>query len=196
MTLTLAAARVADIATEYLADRGYDRCSLTEIAELAGMRKASLYSHFRNKDALFTVLLERAVEREREYARQCFAEDARTPRGGRYLQQITERFSASPDLRFLLRTAYAPPESIRDEVTAAYQSLTDDIQAAFRGGLPPLRIPDRSALIEEAYLGAIDGVQVELLYGPASNAPARREALWAAISALVFAEQLGGSSGN
>lgn len=187
MTLTAAATRIAIIATEYLADRGYDRCSLTELAELAGMRKASLYSHFRNKDALFSALLERSVEVERSFAAACFADDAASPAGGAYLNQIVERFANSPDLRFLLRTAYAPPASLRAEVTSAFQNLTDDVRAAFRAGLPAgITATDRDQL-EEAYLGALDGVQVELLYGPQDNATTRRNALWAAILALTAA---------
>lgn len=185
MSLTAAASRIAIIATEYLSDRGYDRCSLTEIAELAGMRKASLYSHFRSKDALFVALLERSVEIERAFAQRCFAVDDGVPAGGGYLRQVTERFAESPDLRFLLRTAYAPPESIRPAVTASYQSLTDDIRKGFRAGLPKNVSPSSQALVEEAYLGALDGVQIELLFGPPSNASIRRDALWAAIQALT-----------
>lgn len=189
MTLTPAALRIAVIATEYLSDRGYDRCSLSEIADLAGIRKASLYSHFRSKDALFIALIERSVAIERTFAQQCFEQDAGIPVGGNYLDQIIERFSESPDLRFLLRTAYAPPESIWSSVTSAYQSLGDDIRAAFHRGLPPAVEARHAPLIEEAYLGALDGVQVELLYGPANNAATRRDALWSALKAFIESEQ-------
>ena len=65
--LTPSAARICDHAVEHFAEHGYDGSSLNEIAALAGMRKASLYAHFANKDAFFVRAFERALADETAY---------------------------------------------------------------------------------------------------------------------------------
>lgn len=49
------------IAARVFAERGYTAASLGEIAEAAGLRKASLYHHFPAKDALYSAVLDTAV---------------------------------------------------------------------------------------------------------------------------------------
>ncbi|MCS5516830.1 TetR/AcrR family transcriptional regulator [Pseudomonas qingdaonensis] len=73
-TLTPSAQKVCAIAVEQFAEHGYDAASLNDIAAAAGMRKPSLYAHFSSKDDLFEAVFERAVEAERLYVEQCFAQ--------------------------------------------------------------------------------------------------------------------------
>lgn len=185
MALSAAALRICGIAVDYLADRGYDRCSLAEVAELAGMRKASLYSHFRNKDALFKELLALALSEERAFAEACFAADSGRPVGGEYLSRISDRFRSSTHLRFLLRTAYAPPASIRAEVGEIHETLLADVRGAFRDALPAGLVTRDADTLTEAYVGVLDGIQVELVYGDVANVENRRAALWTLVSSYA-----------
>ena len=50
-----------NIAAKVFAELGYTAASLGEIAEAAGLRKASLYHHFATKEALYTAVLDTAV---------------------------------------------------------------------------------------------------------------------------------------
>jgi AcrR family transcriptional regulator len=176
MALSPAALRVCSVAVEYLADRGYDRCSLTDIAELAGMRKASLYSHFRGKDDLITAVLTLALVEERAFLANCFAADTGRLKGGKYLEAVRHRFASSPHLRFLLRTAYSPPESLHDQVTDMYRSYLEDLRDHFENALQAGY--GTPTTMTEGYLGIVDSVQVELLYGKPDSVDTRRHAMW------------------
>ena len=171
------------VAVEYLADRGYDRCSLNEIAELAGMRKASLYSHFRNKDELITAVLVIALAEERAFLDDCFATDTGDVKGGKYLENVADRFASSPHLRFLLRTAYTPPASLHDQVTEMYQSYLDAMRHHIENALQ--QNSGTSTTVIESYLGIVDSLQVELLYGKPASVEARRTALWELLTTYV-----------
>jgi AcrR family transcriptional regulator len=188
MALSPAALRICAVAVDYLADRGYDRCSLSDIAELAGMRKASLYSHFTSKDDLITAVLTLALTEERAFLEECFATDAGQVKGGKYLEEVGSRFTSSAHLRFLLRTAYAPPASLHEEVTGWYQSYLGDVRTHFEKALRA--DPSTSTTMIESYLGIVDSLQVELLYGEARSVEARRRALWELLTAYMSARFL------
>ena len=52
---------IAQAAKEVFAERGYQRATLEEIAQRAGMAKATIYLYYRNKDDLFLHVVEELV---------------------------------------------------------------------------------------------------------------------------------------
>lgn len=183
MTLSPSALRICAVAVEHLAELGYDGSSLAVIAEGAGMRKASLYAHFAGKDALFREVLAIALAEEAralEAGISAVGSGGGLPGGG-YLEGLEARYASSPHLRFLLRTVYAPPAALRAEIVAAYQLLVERQRELFVAALPGGIEPRRADTLTEAYLGAIDSVQVELLYSTPRSVEARRGALWAVL---------------
>ena len=55
------AQRILDAAEQQFASRGYDGCTLREIARQAGLQEPGLYNHFRGKLKLYEAVLERAL---------------------------------------------------------------------------------------------------------------------------------------
>jgi AcrR family transcriptional regulator len=49
-------------ATRLFAERGYEGASMGDLAELVGLRKASLFHHFPSKDALYSAVLEQLMD--------------------------------------------------------------------------------------------------------------------------------------
>ena len=178
MSLSPAARRVCVAALDLLADRGYDGSSLGEIARMAGMRKASLYSHFAGKDDLVSAALEMSLSAEREFVATCFADDRGDLPGGVYLERVTERYRAAASLRFLLRTAYAPPLAIRELIINHYRAFLAEIDSLFRARLRATLSEAEQDHLAQSYLGVVDSIQVELLYGEADSVERRRAALW------------------
>jgi AcrR family transcriptional regulator len=56
-------ARLLDAATAVFLDKGFEGASLEQIAERAHAGKATLYARYANKEALFTAVIRRSVER-------------------------------------------------------------------------------------------------------------------------------------
>jgi AcrR family transcriptional regulator len=52
---------VLDVATQLFAKKGYDGASMQDVAERAGLGKASLFYHFATKDLLYEAVLDRLV---------------------------------------------------------------------------------------------------------------------------------------
>lgn len=57
----LTAQRILDCAEPLFARKGYDACSLRDIAGAAGIREPGVYNYFANKEALFDAVLTRAL---------------------------------------------------------------------------------------------------------------------------------------
>lgn len=55
------AERILDAAEDLFAEKGYAATSLGEVADAVGIRSPSLYNHFRNKEALYSAVLERLL---------------------------------------------------------------------------------------------------------------------------------------
>jgi AcrR family transcriptional regulator len=53
--------RIAETAAALFADRGYDSVSMREIADAVGIKAASLYNHYDDKEALYRASLEQAL---------------------------------------------------------------------------------------------------------------------------------------
>ena len=174
MAISPAAQKISDAAVLHFAEKGFDGGSLNSVADLAGIKKATIYSHFKNKDELFTHVFHEAVVIESAFASNCFKEDESS--GERYLSQLAQRYQASGHLRLMLRTAFIPPESMLALVAKGYASFLDNLKAHFIAGLRP-ETPSDTMLLADAYLGIVDSVHVELLYATPDAAEKRRIAL-------------------
>ena len=53
---------ILDAALELFSVQGYEATSISQIAEAVGIRKASLYSHFENKQAILDALMQTTLE--------------------------------------------------------------------------------------------------------------------------------------
>src|SRR3712207_214617 len=78
--------RVLDVATVLFRDFGFTGVSMSQISDRAGMTKAALYYHFRDKEDLFASVFEREIERAREHI------DEQIAKGGS-LRDILERIA-------------------------------------------------------------------------------------------------------
>ncbi|MBK5007745.1 TetR/AcrR family transcriptional regulator [Pseudomonas sp. S60] len=169
--LSPSAARVCDVAVDHFATYGYDASSLNEIATLAGMRKASLYAHFANKDALFVEAFQRALAVETAFVEGAFQEETtRQAAPGHWLVlQLAERYQGSENLRFILRTAFLPPADIRPIITSGFEQYLEGIREGFTQALQARHSwaaddTTRLEIYADAYLGIIDSLHVELMY--------------------------------
>jgi AcrR family transcriptional regulator len=65
--------RILDVAEMLFQERGYTAVAMRDIAEALGVRQASLYYYFSNKEQLFVSVRERGFERHRVGLQAAFA---------------------------------------------------------------------------------------------------------------------------
>ena len=194
--------KICAVAVVHFSEHGYDASSLSDIAEQAGMRKASLYSHFAGKDALFLDVFADALAEEQAFMDACFADEGALAAdaggqlaGSLYCDRMAQRYADSAHLRFLLRTAYLPPGPLRVEVGTGYEALLAQLQrhyVASLGRMAPALGPPRIELYAQAYLGIVDSLHVELIYAGGAALQQRHAALWHILSdSLAMATQPG-----
>ena len=182
---------ICAVAVLHFSEHGYDASSLSDIAELAGMRKASLYSHFSGKDALFLDVFDDALAQEQAFMDACFADEMQRFAGGGqqagslYCDRMAERYADSAHLRFLLRTAYLPPTTLRVQVGAGFEALLVQLLQHYIASLQRLAPALPAARVElyaQAYLGIVDSLHVELIYAGGAALQQRHAALWQILS--------------
>lgn len=100
---------IKDAALKYFTIHGYEGASLSLIAEEVGMKKQSIYSHFKGKDDLFLQVLHDAKETELSSKLQYFSKvDKKNPEKVLYgfLQLIIDLFQKNEQLKFWLRMSF------------------------------------------------------------------------------------------
>jgi AcrR family transcriptional regulator len=183
--------KICAVAVAHFSEHGYDASSLSDIAAQAGMRKASLYSHFTGKDALFLDVFADALAEEQAFMDACFADEAALAdaggqlAGSLYCDRMAQRYADSAHLRFLLRTAYLPPASLRVQIGSGFEALLVQLlqhYVASLGRLAPRLPAARVELYAQAYLGIVDSLHVELIYAGGAALQQRHAALWQILS--------------
>lgn len=180
-TTTPALRRVLNAAVAQFAQHGYEGASLSGIAADAGIRKASLYSHIKNKDALFSAVFEDALKVESQFAQECFEHSNTGLPGQHYCESLLARYADSEHFRFLLRTSYIPPESLFHELQEGYETYVQQLLADFTTALRRhvgKALSDQDALmLGHAYMGMVDSLHVALIYIGTERFEARLNAL-------------------
>ncbi|WP_028602041.1 TetR/AcrR family transcriptional regulator [Ottowia thiooxydans] len=187
----MTAARLQEAALVRFATQGFDAASLEEIATDVGIKKPSIYAHFRSKDALYMSLIPLMITAELDYARAAF--DGSKPVNKQilaYLQSIQTRYEESPRVQFWMRALYTPPLHLYEQVMALMHVFMDDLEVILK------RAIQRSDLVPNAHklsadtlvmtcMSMIDSLQVELTYGGTEKFKRRLKALWAVFEAAT-----------
>ncbi len=76
---------IIKVAGRLFAKSGYESTSMSEIAKKAGMEKASLYYHFKDKDQLFAAVMESVWSKMAEYLRKLTSDEKFMKKPSRYV---------------------------------------------------------------------------------------------------------------
>jgi AcrR family transcriptional regulator len=203
-TRSASADNICAVAIAHFSEHGYDASSLTDIAQRAGMRKASLYSHFASKDDLYLEAFSDAIDDEIAFMHACFDDESSSPAldtaGRLYCDRMENRYAQSGHLRFLLRTAYLPPNTLREAIVSRYTALLGELEQNYKVSLTrsaPWLTAQRIDLYGKAYLGIVDSLHVELIYAEGVALKVRQAALWQILSDSLVAstsQNIGGAA--
>ncbi|MED3691749.1 TetR/AcrR family transcriptional regulator [Peribacillus butanolivorans] len=182
-------------ALKYFTIHGYEGTSLSQIAEDVGIKKQSIYSHFKGKDDLFLSVLKDAKEMELSFYVEYFnimkKSDPEKMLYG-FLEEMIKMFQEVESLKFWLRMGFFPPTHLYNEI----QKETDDLQVQQEAlmekifgtwiSVGVLNSVDARTLTL-AYSGVIVAIMVELVYADNSDRVAEKLAaswtiFWRGIS--------------
>ncbi len=164
---------IKEAALKYFTIHGYEGASLSQIAEEVGMRKQSIYAHFKGKDDLFLNVLRDAKETELTSKLQYFSKvDAENPEKDLYgfLQLIVDLFQKNEHVKFWLRMSFFPPAHLEKAITEEVVDIEEKVQVILEEKFQAW-IDDGLIIKEEvitptfAFLGVVDSIMLELVYG-------------------------------
>lgn len=165
---------------------GFEGASLAQIADEVGIKKQSIYTHFKNKDDLFLTVLEDSLQNDWSFLVNWIDQKQDLSMHDlleEHLYLLLRRFSEEDSYRFGLRISFFPPSHLYEKVmhqVAQYESKFEEafmprFQVALSEGA--MEIEDaRSGVL--AYLSMVDAIFIELIYGNKERAQMKLKALW------------------
>ncbi|GIO25793.1 TetR/AcrR family transcriptional regulator [Ornithinibacillus bavariensis] len=165
--------QIKTVALKYFTIHGYEGASLSQIAEEVGMKKQSIYAHFKGKDDLFLQVLHDAKENELSATRQYFNSlNSYNPKEDLYgfLRFVINLFQKSEQLKFWLRMSFFPPAHLAKEIEAEAVDIDEVVhellENKFQTWLDASLLVGFSArTLTLAFLGVVDSIYLELVYG-------------------------------
>jgi len=156
--------------------RGRQAATIEEIAQVAGIKKASVYAHFAGREDLLTAADSAALERLAAVMTKAYEDSRLLPTDERVRMQIAGFFSyaeSDPDGCELIMSAervaehraeqeaLAGADRMRDSiVTGSTAIIAEEMIAA---GLPRRAVDDRAALVATMLLGMVEFTARRLL---------------------------------
>lgn len=187
-------ARIQDAALSLFAKKGFVATSMADIATIVGIKKPSIYAHFKNKDQLFLSLIPLLIDKELTFAREQFQDgsDFKTQFYD-YLASFAIRFKTANDTQFWFTTLFLPPEHLYDAVINQMHQFMRDLEAIFKEAIT------HSVYINNQYkldadtlaitcMSYIDSLQSELLYAGEIKFKRRLDALWKVFDCMLIQE--------
>ncbi|MGE7592481.1 TetR/AcrR family transcriptional regulator [Peribacillus frigoritolerans] len=164
---------IKEAALKYFTIHGYEGASLSQIAEEVGMKKQSIYAHFKGKDDLFLQVLRDAKETELSSKLQYFRKvDSKNPEKDLYgfLQLVIDLFQKNEHIKFWLRMSFFPPAHLEKEIGQEVIDIEEKVQAILECKFQDwinakLIVEDEAITPTYAFLGVVDSILLELVYG-------------------------------
>ncbi|MED1864382.1 TetR/AcrR family transcriptional regulator [Fictibacillus nanhaiensis] len=167
------------------AQLGYEGASLTVIANEVGIKKQSIYTHFKSKDDLYIQTFLDATDCEIDFVKQ-FVQDhqSKTLKDVlfRFLTEYLNRFEHNDNMKFFMRTSFYPPVQHEEVIKTGSNKFVDRLEslftALFEQNSDELRNDVTAETAALAFLTMLDGLLVELIYGIPERLQKRSKQSW------------------
>lgn len=155
--------QIIQTATDVFATEGFERTAMKRVAELVGVKEATLFHYFRGKQELLTAVL---AERDRRNLATIEENDAALP----VMVSFAERNREEPGLTTLYAVASATANDpghdshgyFKERYAEIVQVLTADIERRQSAGEARADVPPRD--LARLVVAVSDGLQLQWLY--------------------------------
>ncbi|AUM65787.1 TetR/AcrR family transcriptional regulator [Brevibacillus laterosporus] len=182
----MTANKIKEAALQCFAQHGYEGTSLAQIADEVGIKKPSIYTHFKAKEDLFLHLIHDVFTIERAKMQQFLMINQDQPLATllpELLNHYKTNFTHDSTFTFWLRMAFFPPSSLVEPVSDVTNQFLDELEAMlvplFKRAkeLREIQVDDpQDAAI--AFLCLMDGLFAELLFGGSDRYEKRWSSSW------------------
>jgi AcrR family transcriptional regulator len=179
--------RIKEVALNHFTVNGYEGTSMAQIAEDVGIKKQSIYTHFKGKDELFLQVCRDVSADEFQFVINYMENNKNRPIEQFLFDFIVlykERYETNDFTKFWLRISFFPPAHLYEQVMKFVYDYLDKLEellvplfekAMFEGEINSSIGANRATT---AFLGVLDGIFVEMLYGGPERLTKRLDASW------------------
>lgn len=179
--------QIKNVALNHFRDKGYEGTSMAHIADDVGIKKQSIYTHFKGKDELFLQVCSDVFEAELEFVLNYIDSNKTQPIEEflfNFLLLYKDRYEKNNATKFWLRISFFPPTHLYEQVIKYLYYYLDKVEIHLLLVIERAMVEgDISSTIDakratSAFLGVLDGVLVEMLYGGSERLMKRLDASW------------------
>ncbi|TXK68930.1 TetR/AcrR family transcriptional regulator [Paenibacillus sp. N3.4] len=179
--------RIKDAALTHFANNGYEGASLADIANDVGIKKQSIYTHFKGKDDLFLDVFKDVLTKELNFVAAYIESNPHLSIDEflyGFLLRYKDRYEQDRNTKFFLRMAFFPPTHLYSEIVNYGYHYLDTMEALLmpvfekglsEGSISPTISSERA---NAAFMALLDGMFVELLFGGSERSLKRIDASW------------------
>ncbi|UOY93975.1 TetR/AcrR family transcriptional regulator [Ectobacillus sp. JY-23] len=182
----MTAIRIKEAALMRFSRYGYEGTSLSDIAADVGIKKPSIYAHFKGKDELYMACLDGALEQEISFLQEELRAASSISALHSLLETYSKRYDENTEALFWLRSSFFSPDHLRETIINKanyFINLTQSfVRPLFEAATMSVSVDDAT----RAFLCLFDGLMVELLYAGTANFQNRLHSSW-----LLFERGLG-----
>ncbi|WP_257347368.1 TetR/AcrR family transcriptional regulator [Pseudalkalibacillus decolorationis] len=181
----ITAEKIKKSALTLFVEYGYEGASLTDIGEEVGIKKQSIYGHFKSKDDLFLQVMNQVIQEEILELSDYFYQQKNESLYNllyNFILHLKERYISNGErnMKFLLKMMFTPPNHLQETVISRvftyYKKLREYVEEVFVSHEEILIIDAEKGTI--SFLNFIDGLLVELVYTNIESFEERFNASW------------------
>ncbi|WP_225999714.1 TetR/AcrR family transcriptional regulator [Paenibacillus sp. BJ-4] len=173
-------------ALSQFATHGYEGASMGSIATEVGIRKSSIYAHFKGKDDLFLQVVKYAFQKQTLRIFRYFSDREDTPLEQTlhsFLIWMGQEYESSKTAKFMLRVLFFPPVSLCNKIVDIANPFLESMDQQLIRLLRNARHKEPFGHMEpvdvaQSFMTLLDGIMVELLHSGSISYQRRLNIAW------------------
>lgn len=180
--------QITKVALSHFSEHGYEGTSLSEIGQEVGIKKQSIYSHFKSKDELFITVMNEVIGTETKFLYGFFSQDNPDIKEKLkdFVLTLKNRYSSKGEnnMKFILRMAYMPPAHLEEGVIEKFNKFFLELEDLIGNEMSKRLFLDDKEREEKAgnaalaFMTMLDGLLVALTYGSEARFEKKFKAAW------------------